>query len=160
MSGFVVLIAMRPTPCRLLAREKFPDPLAPRSRAGTTNGLNAAFGSKEEVCQVRGDRPMWAGERTSLRARPTNHSMTEPFPMRVFSLPSLGAQCRGWYHSSSSGRPRSRLIPPRWALATRRRRFDARVGRVGTRRFGRTAASAISATSRASASSRLRGWLR
>jgi hypothetical protein len=63
-------------------------------------------------------------------------------------------------YSSASGLPRSRLTSPRCVFSASRRLFEPGVGRVGTRRFGATAALAISATSRASASSRLRGWLR
>jgi len=56
--------------------------------------------------------------------------------------------------------PRPFLISPRRCLLSRRRFFDASVGRVGRRGLSTSQASRISSTSRSSASSRLRRWLR
>jgi hypothetical protein len=52
------------------------------------------------------------------------------------------------------------LISDRRPFASSLRFFDARVGRVGRRGFGRSVAWRISSTRRSTASSRLRSWVR
>src|SRR5262249_18324254 len=62
---------------------------------------------------------------------------------------------------SSEGLPcRCRLMTERRFLPSRRRCFDALVGRVARRGTGGTVASRMSATRRSSASARLRSWVR
>lgn len=58
------------------------------------------------------------------------------------------------------GRERPALIVERLSLETSLRSFEALVGLVGRRVWGRTAASRIISSRRSSASSRLRFWLR
>lgn len=63
-------------------------------------------------------------------------------------------------YSTASGVVRSFLRPARRLLASRRRRRAPAVGLVGRRGAGLTAARRRSATSRSSASWRLRSWVR
>jgi glyoxylase-like metal-dependent hydrolase (beta-lactamase superfamily II) len=55
--------------------------------------------------------------------------------------------------------PLNALTAPRRVFSSTRRTWEARVGRVARRRFGRTCAFMSKSVSRARASSRLRGWL-
>ncbi len=61
---------------------------------------------------------------------------------------------------SSTGRRRSRFFAAARRFASSRFSFDAFVGRVSFRFFGTRKAAATSSTSRASAASRFRNWLR
>lgn len=64
------------------------------------------------------------------------------------------------HHVHSRLPRRARFTSPRRRLLSRRRSREARVGRVGLRRFGDRAAARTSSTRRRSASARLCAWVR
>src|SRR5690348_3173653 len=105
-----------------------------------------------------------AGVGNSTMRRATTFGARQRFSglpvVRPLSLHSRrSADLADLAYSSGSTR-RSRLVTPRRSLLSRRRRFSAADGLVGRRGTGGTAARRISSTSRDSASSRLRPWVR
>ena len=94
--------------------------------------------------------------------QPPSRSTVRPMP-RVKALPPLCGACgplrNDRPHSRSQPRaPRVLFTCERSRLPVRRRSFEARVGRVGTRLVGTFKAAWTNAARRSRASSRLRSW--